>query len=349
MCGSVSTAFSVNFPFMLVLRGILGLGVGLIGVVCPLYVSEMASEEHEEKVGFLGTLFQLAITIGINISFLLGLLIKIDDVLSSEIRWRILIGAGILPGFFLLIIGIVIPESKIWLREIGSEQNYAMINETKNEKSCFSIFSRRNAKSLLTGALLAACLQLTGINVIMFFGPDVLKSVLGKNKSDSDSATILFLNLVIGVWNTITTLIAVGLVDKFGRKRLIMTGTIILTAANILSGVASQLDENLKLIFIGIGLALFLLGFESGIGCLFWVLVNEVFEQDVREQSTGFVNLLQWGFNLLVLVTYPHLDSFLGAQWPFYIYGGIGILVIIGLYKLLPGNSEIKEMDYDQI
>jgi len=330
--GALSTAFSIHFSTLLVLRGVLGLGVGLVGVVCPLYVSESAGEYHEGKSGLLGTLFQLAITIGIDIAFAVGLVVNRMQ-LTDSLSWRIEIGIGVIFGFLLLLIGFVMSESRVWLREQNTEKL------DRNKKSCVAVCS--NPKNLFVGVMLAACLQLTGINVVMFFGPKLLSSIPGINGNDF---LILLLNLGIGIWNSITTLIAVFLVERFGRKPLMITGTAILTAACFISAVASFLPQQTQIIVIAVGLGLFLLGFETGPGCLFWVLINEVFDPEVREQANGFMNLLQWGFNLAVLSTYPFLFT-INFSFPFFLYGGIGVLVTIALQISLPDTKKTKEYD----
>jgi MFS family permease len=351
ICGAFSQAFSPRFWILIVLRCLLGFGVGLTGVVCPLYVSEMADLDHEEKTGFLGTLFQLAITVGIVFAFLVGLIIRLDSSLG-DLQWRLIIGTGILPAILLLVIGVfLMPESTSWLRSVGNE-NASLDISGAPSKNCCEILSRKHFKKFITGVMLAACLQLTGINVVMFFGGDILnKTPIGEN-----DVAVQLANLGIGVWNSITTIIGVALVGRMKRKTLIIAGTVILTGSNVLIGFGGLLSKDptantfTAVVVVFIGLALFLLGFEIGPGCLFWVLVNEIFPPEIKEQGVGLVNLLQWGFNLLVTSVFPELISATSLATTFWIYAGIGVLVVIYLQLFLEETNDKSAINgtYDE-
>jgi len=163
-------------------------------------------------------------------------------------------------------------------------------------------------------------------------------------------------NLGIGVWNSITTIIGVALVGRMKRKTLIIAGTVILTGSNVLIGFGGLLSKDptanttTAVIVVFIGLALFLLGFEIGPGCLFWVLVNEIFPPEIKEQGVGLVNLLQWGFNLLVTSVFPELISATSLATTFWIYAGIGVLVVIYLQVFLEETNDKSAINgtYDE-
>jgi SP family arabinose:H+ symporter-like MFS transporter len=342
ICGALSQAFSVDFNFLLILRVLLGFGVGLTGVVCPLYVSEMSSYEHEERQGFLGTLFQLAITVGIVLALLLGLIIRSDNMHKS-IQWRLIIGTGVLPGILLLCIGIVMRESTHWERTLmDNNESMTSILGDNHKKRCCDIFSSAYLPQLFIGVVLAACLQLTGINVVMFFAPNILANV------DSIKGNVqmqMVVHLCVGIWNSITTIVAVVMVERVGRKPLMIVGTLILTVANFIIASSKFFEGDTNTAVVLIGLALFLLGFEMGPGCLFWVLVNELFPMDIRDNASSIINTLQWGFNLLITSVAPLMLRNIGVN-TFFIYGGVGIIVLIILQVYLKETAK-KEDKYD--
>jgi len=318
------------------LRVVLGFGVGLISVVCPLYVSEMSPTN---KKGFLGALFQIAITVGIVIAFLVGLLVinatsnKGEHVSLNveEFQWRFMMGTGVVPAILLLFLALfIVPESYV-----VSEIYHSINNASKN--NCFQLFHRRNIRSTVLGIMLAATLQLTGINVIMYYGVDILKNSL---KIEDDPILALGLNLIVGIWNSVTTLIALFLVDRWGRRPLMLFGVITMTIALVFTSLTLQINPNdqfLLTVMMMIGLGLFLLGFEAGPGCLFWILMTEINQDETREIAASFINFLQWGFNLLITSVYPLLVQHIGLASTFWIYAGIGVLV--SLYLIF----ELKE------
>jgi len=168
----------------------------------------------------------------------------------------------------------------------------------------------------------------------MYYGPLIIqKANIGPNPD--------MLNIAIGVWNFLTTFTAVFLVERLGRKMLMISGTAIMSIALIVVGIClteSVVAENSigRPIGVSIGLAIFIAGFEGGAGCLFWVLANEIFDEDVRGAGASTTNVLQWGFNLVVSSAFPVMASGVGQGPTFYIFGGIGILCTIILWFRLP-------------
>jgi len=138
------------------------------------------------------------------------------------------------------------------------------------------------------------------------------------------------------------------LVERVGRKPLMMVGTLILTIANFIIGCAGFFNAETKTIVVLVGLALFLLGFEMGPGCLFWVLVNELFPMDIRDNASSIINTLQWGFNLLITSIAPvMLLSPLGEK-TFFVYGAVGIVVLIVLqFKLTETGKKDTDTPYE--
>jgi len=155
-----------------------------------------------------------------------------------------------------------------------------------------------NIKYVFLGIIFSATLQLTGINAVMYFGPSIVRSAGIPN--------IYAANIGIGAVNFLTTGIAVALVEKLGRKKLMISGTILLTVSTFFIGISFHVfPPESQGYLVAIGLFFYLMGFEGGPGCVFWVVVNEAFPPHIRGVGNSFCNIVQWGFNLLLSTTFP--------------------------------------------
>jgi len=158
----------------------------------------------------------------------------------------------------------------------------------------------------------------------MYYATDIFKSA---GVGDSDS---IYVTIAVGCWNFVTTFIAVGIVDRVGRRPLFLGGMVLMVLGNLLLGIAVLLIPNPAGSYISIVcIFVFITGFESGIGPLFWILINEVFPRNVREQAGSVVNVLQWGFNLFLTLLFPKTVDAIGLGPTYLIFGGIGVFSII--------------------
>jgi len=332
--GAIVSAMSFVYYILIGIRVVLGFGVGLTGVVCPIYVAENAPSQ---KKGILGALFQLAVTVGIVLAFIVGLVTIYSTsgsgvdvpVAVEDFQWRFMIGTGIIPAFLLMFLAIVvISESKIWI-----DNNEDINSGISRQKGFFNLFKKKNIRSTLLGVVLAITLQLTGVNIIMYYGVQLLKEALQIN---NDPILVLVLNVIIGTWNAIATLVALFFVERVGRRPLMLFGVVCLTISLIFSTIVFKFflgaQKNVLIVLILVGLGLFLLGFESGPGGLFWTLITEITREEVKDQAASFINFLQWGFNLLVTSTFLILTNSIGLANTFLIYTIVSVIVTIYLF-----------------
>jgi len=318
------------------LRFILGIGVGLVGVICPMYVSETAPQKSK---GRFGVLFQLSLTLGILLAYVVGFGFKQIEDQSLALRLMLGTGGGIFPLLMMCVIFCGMIETVNYQRSTNDSETRHLSSQDsstiKRNRGALSLFSMARIRQTIKGIVLAVILQLTGINAIMYYGPKIIEGAGFHN------ATLL--NVGIGVWNFLSTFIAVSLVGLLERRTLIIGGTVVMSLALILVGLCLNdsiiRDPLAKGIGVGIGLALFIAGFEGGIGCLFWVLVNEIFDSDVREHGSSMCNVMQWLFNILVSSLFPLL--FEKKDLTFYVFGGIGILCT--LYYVIESQFRRKE------
>jgi len=334
--GGVTTAFSPTLWVFMTLRFILGIGVGLVGVICPMYVSETAPQKSK---GRFGVLFQLSLTLGILLAYVVGFGFKQIEDQSLALRLMLGTGGGIFPLLMMCVIFCGMIETVNYQRSTNDSETRHLSSQDsstiKRNRGALSLFSMARIRQTIKGIVLAVILQLTGINAIMYYGPKIIEGAGFHN------ATLL--NVGIGVWNFLSTFIAVSLVGLLERRTLIIGGTVVMSLALILVGLCLNdsiiRDPLAKGIGVGIGLALFIAGFEGGIGCLFWVLVNEIFDSDVREHGSSMCNVMQWLFNILVSSLFPLL--FEKKDLTFYVFGGIGILCT--LYYVIESQFRRKE------
>jgi len=315
-----------------------------VGVICPLYVNEKAPSD---KKGVLGVTFQLVLTFGIVLSNLVGWALLSVDV---TINWRLMTGIGIIFPIALLIFALLYVAETKTPRYVGvtDEESTALTTPAadtytyglRKEGYAGLFCDCTNFKFLFLGIVFSATLQLTGINAVMFYGPQIIKNA----GIDNGNAV----NIGVTGWNFLTTFIAVLLVERLGRKFLMIGGAALVAVSAIFMGVSFHyFTGSLQAWTIGAGLALYLVGFEGGPGCLFWVLVNEAFPPHIRAAGNSFCNIVQWGFNLAISVTFPILNAALqsNAYIIFYVYGGIGVSCCFVLLIFLKETKEPDSME----
>jgi len=334
--GGSTPAFSVNLTMFLLTRFVLGIGVGIIGVICPLYMNEVVNAEkiNEGKKGRYGVVFQLTLTFGILLSYLIGYIFSIR-IEGKSLQWRLMLGTfGTI--FPLLLMLVVIFEMKEVQESAQSAETTTMLqnkNESLNTEGGWKglFVYPRIVKQTLTGVVLAMTLQLTGVNAIIYFGTNILKQAFPMYDP-------ILLNISIGGWNFVTTWISAVLVGKMSRRVLITSTTLLVAISLFIVGFCFKYipDEGNKGIGVAVGLFLFIAGFEAGIGCLFYVLCNEIFDYNVRAEGASLVNVLQWMFNLLVSTLFPFMfSSTLGEAGTFFLFASFGLFCAFYYLKFL--------------
>jgi len=327
----IAVAVSPNLALMMVSRGILGLSVGLATVACPTYVSENAPES---KKGTLGTLFQLAITFGIVVSYLVPL--PFNNVHKA---YRYMFGIGSIFGTISLLLGIVMPESQTFLskksREYDSLLNAKRVSIQQSQGTA-SLFSGRARKSFLIGELLAVAQQFTGINAFMYYAPAIFQ------EAGIQNANIPTIGL--GAFNFVTTFISTFLVDRLGRRPLLLFGTAVMAVSCILLAVTYQFVEGstrgvLAIVF----LLAFILGFETGEGPLFWVVCAEMFDPEVKGTALSGLNASTWTFNLILTLAFLPLKEAIGQSAVFWLFGAVGTVCVIIMWFVLPETKRRME------
>lgn len=362
MC-SIGTAIPASFSSFIFFRIMGGIGVGIASMVVPMYIAEIAPAE---KRGALVAYNQLAIVIGIMIVYFVNYFIALqgNDEWNRTVGWRWMFGSEMLPSMLYLSLLFLIPESPRWLliknesakaKEVlekfnGTEASlnlFKTINESlgSNNKVHWKLLLSPSIRlALFVGIGLSVFQQLTGINAILYYAPEIFKS-FGKSTNSS-----LLETSFLGVINLLFTIIAIFLVDKKGRKPLLYFGTSGMFVALSVVGYAAycHLAGTWLLPF----LLLFMASFSISWGPVVWVLLSEIFPNNVRSLALSIAVFIQWVANFLVSQTFPVIKdnptlvaTFHGA-FPFIVYALFCILAFLFIWKYVPEtkNKTLEEM-----
>jgi sugar porter (SP) family MFS transporter len=340
--GVLLVAFSPTFPVLLVARIIIGLAVGSASTVVPLYIGEVVPPRVR---GGLVSLNQLAITSGILVSYL------IDYGLSDSGNWRLMFGLAVIPAAALFIGMVFQKESPHWLIRQGREDDAravlrrlrdesdidAEIREvqevSKRQAGYRDLISPKVRPLLLVGVLLAVFQQITGINTVIYYAPTLLQGAgLGNNAA-------LLANVVNGAVNVSMTIVAIWLLDKVGRRPLLLSGTtgmavgLVIVACSFLGG--SDLKGGLAYVAI-IGLLIYTGSFAIGLGPVFWLLIAEIYPLRIRGAAMSVASMANWGANFVVTVSFLTLLSAISGVGVFFLFGFLTLVALAYFWHKVP-------------
>ncbi|WP_266367216.1 sugar porter family MFS transporter [Tellurirhabdus rosea] len=342
--GSVITAVAPSPDVLIAGRLLLGLAIGIVSFSVPLYIAEIAPSEIR---GRLVTFFQLAITIGILISYLVGFAFA-----ESENGWRLMFWTGFIPAAILFGGMFFVPESPRWLVSKGrDEEARAVLNrlhETDKVELEFSqikkvndeektrkvdwreLFSSRLRIPLLIGIGIFLIQQFSGINAVIYYSTRIF-GLAGFNSN----TTAIMATVGVGVVNTLSTLVAVRFLDQWGRKPLLYTGLIGTAISLATISFAFFFRESLgadllKILSVG-GVYVYIFFFAISLGPLGWLLISEVYPLRIRGFATSLGSFYHWFFDFWVSFTFPLLAaSALGTNGGiFMIYTGVCLVGLL--------------------
>ncbi len=356
---AIGSAIPNSLTQFVLARFVGGLGVGAASMLSPLYISEIAPAKSR---GRLVTLYQLAIVLGINLIYFVNLIISGSgtDAWNVEVGWRIMLGSEVFPATLFFVMLFFVPESPRWLLSKGREQeslnvlNKVNLSETaiavqkeikesfKQEKGTIKeLFEPGLRMAMIVGVTLALFSQITGINAIIYYAPEIFKSV------GFGTESAMFQTVIIGVVNTIFTFVAIKYIDRVGRRTLLLWGVsgMIFCLGGI--GILFYLELN-----AGFWLLVFILGFiasfASSLGPIPWVLISEIFPTKTRGIAMSFAVFMIWIGVVLITQLTPMMLESLGGAFTFFVFMFNAIVLLVFTYKLVPETKgkTLEEIEF---
>lgn len=362
---AVGCAVCGTFNELVIYRIVGGVGIGIASIICPLYISELAVAKYR---GSLVSCYQLAITIGFLGAYLVnyGLLgysetatagdSLFDKVFVSEV-WRGMLGMETLPAAIFFVVIFIIPESPRWqiLRgDLGAaratlgrvylvsseaeEQVEATrkVSENKDGGSEISmLFSPGIFKALLIGVGIAILGQFMGVNAVLYYGPKIFEDA-GLSGGDS-----LFYQVMIGLVNTITTILALVIIDKVGRKQLIYWGVggMIISLLLIAFYFTYGTEMGISSIFLLTFFLLYIFCCAISICAVVWVILSEMYPVKVRGIAMSIAGLALWIGTYLIGQLTPWLLKNATPAGTFIIFAAMCVPYILIMWKLVPETT----------
>jgi SP family galactose:H+ symporter-like MFS transporter len=341
--GAIGTAAAPNIFLLIIGRIVVGVAIGIASEVAPLYISEVAPAKAR---GSLVSLNQLAITIGIVVSYL------VDYALAPISGWRYMMLLAVIPAAILGLGMIPLPDTPRWLvnhnepdearkvlkrirGNVDVEKELGEIQQgLKTQKAGRAELLNPLVKpALIIGVALAVFQQVTGINTVIYYAPKIFQFA-----GVTSSSAAIFATLLVGVVNVVFTVVAILLLDRVGRRPLLLVGLAGMVSSLVLLGVSFYLTSLLGLLgdLATVGLMLYVASFAIGLGPVFWLLISEIYPLKVRGLAMSIASEANWGSNLIVALTFLTLIQFIGRSGTFWFYAVIGAFAFVFAYLLVP-------------
>ena len=361
--GSLGTALAPTHAFLMAFRFLGGVGVGLSSVCAPIYTAEIAPARIR---GRLVGLVQFNIVLGILLAYLSNYIIQMI-ITDEKVAWRWMLGVMLIPSVVFLLLLVSVPETPRWLMSRGrdkeaveisrrlcstqaeSEEQIAEIRQQlaadRTKGSLSDFFSRRYSKVIIFAFIIAMCNQLSGINAILYYAPEVMKEA-GASKDDA-----YLMSVAVGIMNLIATMAALTVIDKIGRRSLMIVGSIgYLLSLGFLTGVMFMYEghfDSTSSMLVLVGLLFFIAAHAFGQGSVIWVFISEIFPNKVRGLGQSFGSLTHWVFAAITTFAFPTVIGSWGGGFAFLIFFVCMCGQLFWVLKMMPETKGVplEEME----
>ena len=363
---AIGCALCANFDQLVVYRIIGGAGIGVASIICPLYISELVAAQYR---GRMVSLYQLAVTVGFIGAYLGNYFLlrysqtAIPDgstwsmVFVAE-NWRGMLGLETVPALLFFLVIFVIPESPRWLivhgrvaagrsvisrvfktqaavnAEVNAVEN--SIRQTENEKSDWRlIFQRKWFRAVLIGAAIAILGQFMGVNAVLYYGPTIFEDA-GLSTGDS-----LFYQIMVGLVNTLTTVAALFLIDKIGRKQLVYWGVsgMIISLLLIAGYFVYGRELGLSSIWLLVLFLIYIICCAGSICAVVFVLLSEMYPTKIRAVAMSIAGLALWIGTYLVGQLTPWMLENLRPAGTFLLFAAMCLPYMWIMWKKVPDTT----------
>jgi sugar porter (SP) family MFS transporter len=352
--GVLGAAFSPTFWFLVIMRFVIGLAVGSASMAVPLYISEVAPPRVR---GALVSFNQLALTLGILVSFL------VDYGLSSSEDWRLMFGLAAIPALLLFVGMLTQAESPVWLVTHGRisdarrvlvrvrsvdhdiEGEIDEIRTASEHSGGYRELLQPDVRKLVTlGVTMAILQQITGINTVIYYLPTLL------HQAGFGNSASLLANVGNGAVNVAMTVVAIWLVDKVGRRVLLLSGTFGMAVALFVVAVTfavsgTTLGHTASVVAV-VSLVVYTGSFAIGLGPVFWLLISEIYPARIRGRAMSIATIANWAANFVVAFTFLTLLNAISNAGTFFLLGTLSLVAVIYFWRKVP---ETRGLSLEQI
>ncbi|HEX4740865.1 MAG TPA: sugar porter family MFS transporter [Caulobacteraceae bacterium] len=340
--GSTLSAVAASAAWLVISRLIIGVAIGVASFVAPMYLSEIAPPRSR---GLIVALNQLAITLGIFASYI------VDYVFEPGGRWRWMLGVGVVPALILLTGMLFMPESPRWLARAGRreealkvlrrvrppEQAAAELADIQNTAQAHPVRLNRLLapalrRPLVIGVGLAILQQVTGINTVIYYAP-----IIFQGAGMPGAAASILATMGVGLGNVVMTIVALGLLDRAGRRPLLLVGEagMVASLAALATGFAHG-PGGVTAVVATVSLVAYVGFFAIGLGPVFWVMISEIYPLAVRGGAMSVATFANWFSNLVVTLVFPSLIAGVGPTAAFAGFAVVGVLGFLFSFRLVP-------------
>lgn len=365
LTSAIGTAVPPNLTLFVIFRFIGGLGVGAASMTSPMYIAEISPARIR---GRMVSLNQFAIVFGFLVVYFVNYFIAQGrtEEWIAETGWRWMFGSESIPAVILLVLAFIVPESPRWLTKKNREDEAMGVltrvngpdhaaSEMAAIKESLSLESESIGQLLhpgmiiilVIGVVLAVLQQVTGINVVLYYAPELFKNI------GFDTESALLQTIIVGIVNISFTFVAIWTVDKIGRKPLMLLGSAGMGLSLLVLGLAFHL--HLKGIWLLVCMLFYIASFASSMGPVVWVILSEIFPTKIRGRAMAISTVALWIACYVVSQTFPMLDGnkYLVEKFnhgfSFWIYALFCLVTILFVWRFVPetkGKSleEIEKM-----
>lgn len=339
MVSAIGCALSNGLPSFIFFRALSGLAIGASSVLAPVYIAEISPADRR---GFLVGSFQLSIVIGILAAYVSNA--AIASTVDADVAWRFKLGVAAAPATLFLVMLLRIPDSPRWLLHKGrldqaraaietlgmgdADRLIAQFGQSHPSSQDHSRLNwRQHRRPILLAVTIAAFNQLSGINAILYYLGDIFTAA-GFTTVSADLQSV-----AIGVANLLATFVGMSVIDRFGRKPLLLVGAAGTSMA--LASVAAIYTTNQGQSLLLPALMLFILFFAVSQGAVIWVYLSEIFPTAVRARGQAIGSATHWGLNAVIAFGFPIIAQYSQAI-PFWFFAAAMLLQIFILWRYFP-------------
>jgi len=349
---ALGCAFCWNLESFYVFRFVGGLAIGASSVLAPVYISEIAPADRRGK---LTGLFQFNIVFGILLAFLSNALVQ--QLADGADPWRIKLGVAAVPALFFLVMMYTIPQSPRWLAQRGRHDEakasllrvgvadpdvllveFERAAEAARRNSAQSLFIAAYRKPILLAILIAMFNQLSGINAILYYLKDIFAAAGFVDLRNE------WQQVAVGAANLAATIFALQIIDRVGRKKLLLIGSV--GTAIALAGVAAIMGTGQGKAYLLVFLILFIVFFAISQGAVIWTYLSEIFPTVVRSRGQALGSATHWGMNAIIGQAFPMVAAYTQAL-PFVFFAACMALQFVVVLAFFPETRgvELEKMD----